>query len=82
MGNTVPMPLRLRRFVDTNSGNWKRVAVSYVEDPNETLEAALAALELVKKAHYAPDQLSAKEINELEALYGRVKKAHPELGLP
>lgn len=81
MAATNPLPLHLQRFVDTNSGNWKRVAVSYIEDSRETLDTALAALELVKKAHFKPNQLSPEEVSKLNQLYDRVKKAHPELGL-
>lgn len=81
MGATNPLPPHLQRFVDTNSGNWKRVALGYIEDPKETIDTALAALELVKKAHFKPNQLSPEEIGKLEVLYRRVKKAYPELGL-
>lgn len=72
----------LASFVDVKSGNWKRVAVLFIEDRDATVNDALRALELVKKAYYAPNfQLSAEELEELEELYDRVKKAHPELGL-
>lgn len=81
MGTSMTLSAKLQSFVDYESGNWRRVAVNFTEQRNASLDDALAALELVKKAFYTPSLLDADEVENLEALYQRIRKAYPELGL-